>query len=113
MAYCQNCGGQIQNGSEYCLSCGARANIYQPMHAVPNQTVVVNQQQQETTVGGWIGWLLLCSFLPLFGQIIMLCCATDKSAKNYAKANLIFFLIALVLSFLLIIFMGALGASLS
>lgn len=62
--------------------------------------------EDETTVGGWIGWMLLCSILPIIGQIIMLCCAKNKTIKNYAKANLILVAIAFVLVIFLVAIVG-------
>lgn len=59
-------------------------NPYQQPYQVPYQQPVV------TTAGGWFGWIVLCSFLPLIGLIIMLCTTKDPSAKNYAKCMLIY-----------------------
>ena len=67
-----------------------------------------------TSVGGWIGWMLLIGFLPLIGLIIMALAATDPSAKNFAKANLlviaIITIIALIITAIAILIPLVLGA---
>ncbi len=113
MAYCKNCGGQLNDGASYCLKCGASADTYSNYYNAYQQPVVQAQQNNVTTVGGWIGWMILCSFLPLLGQIIMLCCSNDKSVKNYAKATFILCLIGVILMVIVILAMTMLGASLS
>ncbi|SDA25036.1 zinc-ribbon domain-containing protein [Ruminococcus sp. YE71] len=65
------------------------------------------QQSAATTVAGWIGWMLLCSFLPVIGQIIIIVSARDESLKNYAKATLILSAIAVVLTVIFYVLFGA------
>ena len=82
---------------------------YNPQYYYPNNNYGTQQANTPTgtSVGGWIGWLVLCSFLPIIGQIIMICSAKDDSTKNYAKAQLIFTAIVVVLYILLIVAFGA------
>ncbi|MGN1132931.1 MAG: zinc-ribbon domain-containing protein [Oscillospiraceae bacterium] len=116
--FCLNCGSQMNDDETFCRNCGASQNV----QGGYNQSVQPNgpqaQQQyyqqpampvqQVTGMGGWIGWLLLASFLPLIGTIIALCCSNDQSVKNWAKANLIITAIILVLVIILcVVFAGA------
>ncbi len=75
----------------------------QPQYYYPNNNYGTRQPNTPsgTSVGGWIGWLFLCSCLPIIGLIIMMCSAKDESTKNYAKANLIFMVIVLVIYIIL------------
>lgn len=99
----QNAYGQY-NQSQY-----GQQTQYNPQYYYPNNNYGTQQTNAPvgTSVGGWIGWLFLCSFLPIIGLIIMMCSAKDESTKNYAKANLIFMAIVLVLYILLLIVFGA------
>lgn len=120
---CTSCGAEAADGTAFCRSCGSPLPA-DPVQTPPpntyNQSAVYAQpapnvnmynvvsQQTATTVGGWIGWILLCSFLPLIGIIITICCANDESVKNWAKATLV---IAAVTCLLYILFFVTLGAS--
>jgi hypothetical protein len=118
MGFCSACGAKLDdvqqntaeqsgyqqyNGQQYGNpQYGQTYN--QPYNQVYNQQFVPQYQQDftqlniTTSVIGWIGWLLLCSILPLIGQIIMICTAKDKSAKNFAKANLVVLVICVVIA---------------
>ena len=58
--------------------------------------------------------MLLLGFLPLIGLIIMALAATDPSAKNFAKANLLVIaivtIIALIITAIAILIPLVLGA---
>ncbi|MCD8095295.1 MAG: zinc ribbon domain-containing protein [Ruminococcus sp.] len=123
--FCTSCGAQIGDTDMLCPNCGAaQPKISQPVQGyqqpnvqpnpMPNPVYAqINQAQaaeNPTGVIGWIGWMLLCSILPLIGAIIMACSAKNKSTKNYAIANLVLmFLGALI--FVLIFVVG--GVTLS
>ena len=99
MARCNQCGSELPDYYTSCPNCGgtqvvrtAAAPQAQPTYSQPPVTTGT-----ETTFGGWVGWLLLCNFVPIIGQIIMLCVSKDPSAKNYAKLSLILFVIAIIL----------------
>ncbi|MCD7741849.1 MAG: zinc-ribbon domain-containing protein [Ruminococcus sp.] len=62
-------------------------NVYQQAAVPMYQPLPI--EDKHTGILGWIGWLLLCSILPVIGQIIAICASSDKSVKNYAAANLI------------------------
>ena len=103
--FCLNCGCQMNDDETFCKNCGASQNTQGgfnqqtaqqgPYYQQPMPPI--QQQSTATGIGGWLGWLLLASFLPLIGTIIALCCSNDQSVKNWAKANLIITAIALVL----------------
>lgn len=104
MAKCYKCGTEYSG--RFCPSCGA-SSAPQPMgpvNPIPQPVftnVSVEQPTSSTSVMGWIGWLVLLGFLPVLGLIIMALAATDPSAKNFAKANLL--ILAIILAVVLII----------
>lgn len=76
--------------------------------------VSVVQPRNVTSPGGWIGWMILMTLLPFISIIIMLCCSSDESVKNFAKAQLyiiLFSILLVVLGFLAVLIIGAIGAS--
>lgn len=132
MAKCFNCGAEYEGN--FCPDCGTENPKAADMPAVSptpqqnysapppppraytpppvyNNVAVVNNSN-VTSVGGWIGWMFLISLLPFIGIIIMLCCSHDESAKNFAKAQLFFMLLAIGIVVLISILAGILGASL-
>jgi Na+/proline symporter len=122
---CSNCGKEILNDSMgFCSACGTKLDSAQPnvnaqqfnnqQYAQPQYTQPYAQPYQNfapinptTSIGGWIGWMLLCSILPIIGPIIMICSAKDESAKNFAKA----YFVLLAISIVLIIILSAVFAS--
>ncbi len=107
MSKCFNCGAEFEGG--YCPDCGVPASNSTPAPAprpqAYNPPPVYNNinvnNNEVTTVGGWFGWQLLISVLGLIGIIIVLCVSRDQSAKNFAKASLIWMAIAVVLVIIL------------
>ena len=59
-----------------------------------------------TTIGGWLGWIILISILPLIGSIIMSFAPKDESTKNYGRLVLIAQLILAAIGVLLFVFVG-------
>lgn len=144
MSRCSSCGSEFEG--KFCPFCGAVAveespAIPQPISAtemnsyqqpqngyyqqpqgyapppVYNNTFNNVQAEDHTTIGGWIGWLLLCSFLPIIGHIIMLCTAKNKTIKNFVIAQFILLGISIVLTIILFLVFGgilvALGESMT
>lgn len=57
MAFCSNCGGQLNDNQAVCLSCG----------------VAVKQMNQKVVVDdGNIGWGILGFFVPIVGLVLYL-----------------------------------------
>lgn len=115
MAVCYNCKTEFTG--KFCPTCGAVAQNPAPagpvqpapMQATPRpqpqpvyNNISVPQVVNTTSVGGWIGWMFLCACLPLLGVIIMALAATDPSAKNFAKANLLLIAIGLIISLIIL-----------
>ena len=115
MAVCYNCKTEFTG--KFCPTCGAVAQNPAPagpvqpapMQAAPRpqpqpvyDNISVPQVVNTTSVGGWIGWMFLCACLPLLGVIIMALAATDPSAKNFAKANLLLIAIGLIISLIIL-----------
>ena len=111
MSKCFNCGAEFEGG--YCPECGVPANNSNPAPAPAPQAYNpppvynnINVNTNEvTSTAGWFGWQALIGFLGIIGIIIVLCVSRDQSAKNFAKASLIWTIIAIVI----IILMLALG----
>ena len=102
---CSKCGAVLEDNVTFCQLCGENQTAQvNPVPPQPQQYYApVQPVDDHTGVGGWIGWLLLCSFVPLIGQIIAICCTRDKSVKNWAIANLIITAISIVIAVVLII----------
>lgn len=78
------------------VSTGNAANTQQEYR--PAQTVSSSSYQdreEETSIGGWIGWKILIYIFPLFGAIIMYNCVKSKTAKNYAALKIVMWCIGL------------------
>ena len=120
MAVCYNCKTEF-NG-KFCPTCGAVAQAGPapaPVQVAPRvapppvyTNVSVTPASQPTSVLGWIGWMMLIGILPVIGIIIMALASTDPSAKNFAKANLLLMLIALIIALIAVGAMLLLGIGL-
>ena len=105
MRTCHNCGATVDNNASYCLSCGS-AVISQPAAQTP--------VKESISVGGWIGRSLI-PCIPLVGSIIYLVMlfiwSGDKTKedtfRNWAKAQLIIMLIAVILTVIVTVLFGA------
>lgn len=122
--YCSSCGSTNPDSVMNCANCGAPLDNYNNVYPVGqpgygNQPYGQGQQNYSqpysvpmsapyappTSVGGWIGWLLLCSFIPVIGQLIMLT-SKDQSTKNFAKAQLILTLCGVIFFIFIIVVAG-------
>lgn len=99
MAKCTSCGAELPDYYTSCPNCGGTQVVRGVAAPQPQAYVPMQEERVSYSTGQWIGWLLLCSFFPLIGVIIMLCVTKDPSAKNYAKLMLILQIIGIVISF--------------
>lgn len=100
MARCTSCGAELPDYYTSCPNCGGTQVVRNNGAPQPQMNPYAQPavpQRVVTTFGGWIGWLLLCIFLPIVGPIIMLCTAKDPSAKNYAKLTVICMIVGAVI----------------
>ena len=124
MNKCFNCGTEFEGS--FCPDCGIPANNSttettpapapnpQPFTPPPVYNNINVNTNETTSTAGWFGWQALIAFLGIIGIIILLCTTRDESAKNYAKASLIWCVIAvvlLVIVFALGIFAGITASS--
>ena len=105
MAKCTSCGADLPDYYTSCPNCGGQVSQAAPAMSAPAQSmggyIPMSQQRVITSPIGWLGWSLLCGFLPIIGAIIMLNATKDPTAKNYAKLMLILQCIGIVLCILL------------
>ena len=120
--FCTECGKEIADGVAFCTECGTKleANEPKPVSAPPPVTQappvaqvntqpsysppVADNQNKVISTGLYIGLMLLFA-IPIIGFIvciIMAFAAKNKNIKNYAKATLIWMIIAFVLIGILI-----------
>ncbi len=120
--FCTECGKEIADGVAFCTECGTKleANELKPVSAPPPVTQappvaqvntqpsysppVADNQNKVISTGLYIGLMLLFA-IPIIGFIvciIMAFAAKNKNIKNYAKATLIWMIIAFVLIGILI-----------
>lgn len=97
MAYCKNCGAQIDDKAAVCVHCGVAVN---------------NTGAQQPDNGGF-GWGLLGFCIPIVGLILFLVWKdtkpkTAKAAGKGALISVIFWIVVYVLLFAL-----GLGAAIS
>ena len=102
MKFCQRCGTQAQDYFTSCPQCGSMlpavtGYAYPPQQPVYTQPPVYAAPSTVTTKGVWFGWKLLLYAFPVIGHIIMICCSRDKTARNYAIAQLILLFILTLL----------------
>ncbi len=132
MAFCTNCGNQVPDGIKFCTSCGAAMGAtppvqptQQPVQPVMQQPVqqpaapqpapvyvaqpVAVCQEEPISTGGYIGIMFLM-MLPLINLILLIIWACGGCKKvnkrNFARAMLVWMLIASVLGGLLFLVGG-------
>ena len=128
--FCETCGNafpienSVPQASEFEVAAenSAPQPQYQPypnvppMYAMPPQfnEDMLPDEYKPVSVGKYIGYSFLFS-IPFVGFIILLITAfgssTNKSLKNYARAMLVMYAIAVVLCIVMVVLMGALGLS--
>ncbi len=101
MKICANCGQNINDNDRFCPNCNApqpTGSGYQPI------------TPQGVSTGGWfLRMLLLC--IPIVNIIMlivwMLDSSKDQTSRNWAKAQLIWMVIGVVLAIILLIIVTA------
>ena len=98
--YCKKCGGKIESYASHCPFCGEPIanNSVQSTYttAIPAQTGRTNKG-----VGGWILTSIICG-IPLIGIIMLFVwefgekTKSDLTFRNWARAQLVVMLIAIV-----------------
>ena len=131
--FCTECGKEIADGVAFCTECGKKleATGTKPVSSPPPVTQaspvdrvntppsgspsVVNNQNKVISTGLYIGLMILFA-VPVIGFIaciIMAFTAKNKNIKNYARATLIWMIIAFVLLAILIAIVSALANTLT
>lgn len=132
MAFCTNCGNQVPGGIKFCTSCGTtmkEATPAQPTQQPLQQPVIQQQsvgqspqytpvytaplvaayQEEPISTGGYIGIMFLM-MLPLINLILLIIWACGGCKKvnkrNFARAMLVWIVIASVLGGLLLLVGG-------
>lgn len=89
MAFCKNCGAEINDNQAVCLKCGAS----------------VNSSTTQVIDNGGFGWGLLGFCVPVVGLILFL--VWNETKPNTAKAAGIGALVSVILGFLSYVIMFA------
>lgn len=107
--FCTHCGRELPDGTAFCTECGAQVGgsprVQQPAAPQSPAWIPPAPVPADNTVstGAFFGLMLLFA-LPVIGWLvcIIMCFAPkNKNLKHFARATLIWILIALVLSLLL------------
>lgn len=130
--FCENCGKQIPDDAVFCTNCGAKQTAKtaavptsQPVSqtAAPKVERPVSYQQttkayeavDHISMGQYLIMFLITA-IPIAGIVMLFIWAfgseTGPNKKNFARAYLIMMAIAIGLSILISIVMGAIMASL-
>lgn len=122
--YCGYCGKEMLDTAQFCPACGnavktndAPAYNEEVSAPTPAPGVVYNTynaapdaNDQIASVGRWF-WFLLLYSVPVVGFIFLIITACggfgNKSMTNYARANLIYLLIAVVIGIIIAVIAGA------
>ena len=120
---CKHCGTQIPDGATFCPHCGNEPveNTYQQSAAQTVYRQPVYQQPYDPTtevmsVGSYIGVFIL-SAIPIVNIICwivwLVSANTNKNKKNYIIANIVLFVIGIVLFILVMMIASVFDISLS
>ena len=97
--FCTECGAAMENDRPACPNCGKMAEGFVPQSFKNNP-----DKETPVGVGEWIITMILTG-IPVVGFIMLIVwafSAEKTSKKNYAKATLIFMIIAVVFTVLLV-----------
>lgn len=102
--FCRKCGGKLESYASNCAFCGEPVEKYATAANYVKEQPVDNTQPHMSVLQ-WIG-LPLLNAIPLVGSIIYLVLmfkwafgsTKDLTLKNYAKANLLMMLIAILVA---------------
>lgn len=115
---CWNCGEVLSEDAKFCEKCGERVkdNNISYSSPAPVQTNPTTTVSEHLTTGGWFGRILV-SWIPIVGLVMLFVWAfgntLQPSLRTWARAQLIFILIAIGLYIFFIIAGSALFASAS
>lgn len=76
MAYCQNCGNELNQGADVCLNCGKTTT----------PTTTSNSTNTASNSEANFVWGCLGFFIPLVGFILYLVWLSDPNKKEAGKA---------------------------
>ena len=116
--FCTGCGSELRDGVAFCTECGAKAEIpaqVQPAsQSVPQPTAshtsAAENSSPVVSTAAYFGMMLLFA-LPVIGWIaciIMAFAPKNENVRHFARANLIWLLIAALLASLLYLAVSAL-----
>ena len=85
MAYCCNCGKEVEKDVKFCPHCGA--NQYQNVTIVPPQQTIPVPQEKKLNVFALVGFILslVSLFLSIYGIVSV--SATIFSTIGYIQIN--------------------------
>ena len=102
--FCTNCSNKLQNGSVFCTACGTKNNSSPNRRPTPApqpiQSAAPTVADPPVSTAGFFGMMLLFS-LPVIGWLACLVMAfvpSNQNIKHFARAMLIWLLIALILT---------------
>ncbi len=114
--FCKKCGGKLENYATHCAFCGAE------VEKLPTGVGYVkgNNKGETTSVAKWF-FIPFINLIPVVGSIIYFILLlvwgfghskdNDPTFKNWAKAQLLLFLIGVVLIIIYFVFIAAIGVS--
>lgn len=107
MAYCRNCGEQIDAQVTYCPKCGQQQLPLEQTQPVQYQYQAQPVQYQPVRDKGGFGWAVLGFLVPLAGLLLFLFMrdTEPKNAKSAGIGALVGTIASVVLFVLYIVFM--------
>ena len=98
MGYCPNCGTQVRDDQDVCLSCGKTLKLSNSKKAV--------QEEGSTT-----GYAVLGFFVPIVGLILFLIWKDDRprASASAGKGALIGFILGIVIYVIFIAILASAG----
>ena len=115
---CSKCGTELKDGATFCHNCGAKVEESQAVvQPSPVQTLpTVNNyvpEKKHVSLGGWLLRYLI-NLIPCVGSIIFIIMlfvwsfdeSYDDTSRNWAKAQLIWLAISIVLGIIIFAVFG-------